>query len=151
MNEKTLTKKEEFEQTCQELMNDYQTNHQLSIIYVRKRKVKISAKPNRAQMAQFKSGNTEGLAENVIRSARSIIKSRQSAPVGVVVRFVRDGENYIGWSLCNQKAGDEFNRHIGIYYAIRRAKTLAEVSKNTNLLPHSVKKTVEQLLSPKTR
>ena len=49
------------------------------------------------------------------------IRDSKKNPIGVVVA---NGASKIGWSLCNIKSGDKFNKEIALTIAIARANTI---------------------------
>jgi hypothetical protein len=42
--------------------------------------------------------------------------------VGVIVTYKKNGKVHFGWSLCKFKAGDVFDKWVGLVYALKRAK-----------------------------
>jgi hypothetical protein len=64
--------------------------------------------------------------------------SRKGEPRGVVVATA----NGVGWSHCNVKAGDTFNRQVGI--AIARTRSIRGTPANSNI-PHDVMPVIEKM------
>lgn len=52
------------------------------------------------------------------------VGGRSNAQRGVVVALVSDGQAFVGWSLCNEKAGDIYNKRQGYQLALGMASQL---------------------------
>ena len=98
------------------------------------------------------------------RTVRSVVQSKKSPLIGMIVAF-KDGDDIkIGWSLCNigrdkpndaismleeftmgGKPRDQFNRYEGMRRAIERAWPIDVVSACIDL-PHTCRPYVEQMI-----
>jgi len=69
--------------------------------------------------------------------------------VGVVMAFPgNDGEVRYGYSLCNMKSGDCFNRDFGLNLAESRGMTVNELAKRTllNEIPATVRRDLGKMV-----
>jgi hypothetical protein len=74
---------------------------------------------------------------------RQYIRDKQGRPCGVVVSDkLCDQEIYFGYSLCNTKKGDKFNKNRGLEIAVGRL-----MSRKFSLLPYDIPRYIE--LPPK--
>lgn len=63
----------------------------------------------------------------------NIVRDRKGNPRGYVVAVANDIAFNVGWSYVNTKAGDRFNKHLGIQIAENRA-----VIGTNKKIPHDV-------------
>lgn len=49
---------------------------------------------------------------------------RSNAQRGVVVALIQNGQAFVGWSLCNERAGDVYNKRQGFQLALGMASQL---------------------------
>jgi hypothetical protein len=73
------------------------------------------------------------------------VRDRKRQPVGVITAFVENGDICYGWSLLNRKAGDRWNRDIGLNLALARAVPLPEIA--LKALNHEVPQSVSKDLT----
>jgi hypothetical protein len=85
---------------------------------------------------------TEGISPNkvLIKYARQPVEqvrtawgmmpvtNGRGAPFGAVVAMKNEGDVYVGWSRTSRK--DRYNKAIGLYKAIHRAKKVSELNLN---------------------
>lgn len=63
--------------------------------------------------------------------------------VGVIAAALApDSMVHFGWSLCNRKSGDKFNREIGLNIAVGRARAKVDV---LFPVPRSIEKSINML------
>jgi hypothetical protein len=72
-------------------------------------------------------------------------------PYGVVVsKTTSDGKIYFGWSMLNRKAGDKYDRDLGIIIAAERLAPLDEYMNDANL-PGAVRRAMAVLVGRNIR
>jgi hypothetical protein len=70
------------------------------------------------------------------------VRDRKGHPRGVVVATLIDNQVRYGWSYTNTKAGDRFNKQLGIHIALGRIDNGWGANVN---IPHSVVKVLNRM------
>ena len=52
---------------------------------------------------------------------------------GVVVVFNKDGQLFVGYSLCHVSLGDKFDKYVGLSKAIQNARPISTLSVRSNI------------------
>jgi len=59
-------------------------------------------------------------------------RDHRGQKLGVVCTYVLNGKQYVGASKCNRRLNDQFDRHIGIYQALRHSYSLSPSDFDSN-------------------
>jgi hypothetical protein len=78
---------------------------------------------------------------------RQYVRDKQGRPCGVVVSDKLSGEIYFGYSLCNTKKGDKYNREKGLEIAIGRLRSRKMPFSDyfEDIVPQTIINTLEQI------
>jgi hypothetical protein len=135
-----LTEKERYVAECRAIVDQHFKESKLRVIYVKRKLPKIAFPIDKIPdfdklsklFRQHSSLDYRTFSALVGRSEdffslpmfltiQRLERFRSTPHLGVVALFEKDNTAYVGWSLCNQSLGDNFNKYIGIRKAINRA------------------------------
>lgn len=73
------------------------------------------------QLIQQKQTWVEGFRNKYPKVITQYLRRGDGQLIGLMIAFVHEGKIKFGWSKCNFKEGDRFDKKLAFYFAARRA------------------------------